>query len=111
MPYREQPPSASLRGLIACFWTAVHAFPVRVLPDGCVDILFSGGSEPQANVVGVMTRAIIPAGTTEVPLLGVRFLPGAALSALGIAGHESQDEMFHLSELWGGDGRALEEAL
>jgi AraC-like DNA-binding protein len=109
MPYREHPPSTSLRGLVDCFWSAVHHAPIRVLPDGCVDILFSFGSEPGASVVGVMTRAVFAEGATEVPLLGVRFRPGAALSALGIAGHESRDGDFALSELWGADGRALEE--
>jgi hypothetical protein len=39
MPYREQPPPAGLEPWLACVWSRSGSGTVRVLPDGCVDLI------------------------------------------------------------------------
>ena len=70
--YTEHPPPEGLEDLVQCFWTTrspsrlegVHR--IRVLPDGCTDIIFNLGDPPAPDgagghglagyVVGTMTR-------------------------------------------------------
>jgi len=80
--YLEIAPQQQLAPFIECVWTREVAadYRERVLPDGCVDILFSRPRRGPlaAEVVGAMTRPhLVPleAGTT---LLGIRFHPGMA---------------------------------
>jgi len=51
--YREHPPPAHLRAWVQCLWTldsgAAALHPHRVLPDGCIDILFEAGGAGTAN--------------------------------------------------------------
>ena len=44
MDYRERPPPRALAGLVECGWvrTATSDDVVDVLPDGCMDLLWSG---------------------------------------------------------------------
>ncbi len=82
--YRELPPRAELRDLLACRWEQ-HVAPAReqrVVPDGCVDVVWVAGRE--LVVAGPATRATIaalPAGSTTV---GLRFATGAAAAPLGL---------------------------
>src|SRR5262249_10105407 len=63
--YREYPPPDRLRPWIECFWTrelgAAAPGTHRVLPDGCIDILFeaAGSSAAGLFVVGMMTRPLL----------------------------------------------------
>jgi AraC-like DNA-binding protein len=97
-----------LRSLVACTWAfsapgRVH----RVLPDGCIDIVVIEG---RARVVGTMQRAIVvPASLTAV--LGIRMRPGEAARLFPAVARELTDSETTLDELWGDDGRVLEEAL
>jgi hypothetical protein len=73
--YRERSPSAALAPYVEAFWTIdtpSGAPSHRVLPDGCMDLLFdaSGG-----RIVGAMTRAVV------VPPLA----PGALLFAADLS--------------------------
>ncbi|MFI1504106.1 helix-turn-helix domain-containing protein [Streptomyces sp. NPDC020597] len=77
------PPSASPR-----------AFPV--LPDGCMDLLYSEG---RLLVAGPDTRAYLPDGP-PVPWSGIRFFPGAAPALLGVPAHELRDRRVGLADVW-----------
>ena len=72
--YRELDPPPALRPWVAAFWTwegtgGAH----RVLPDGCIDVLFSlrrGGTSESSRleVVGTMTRPL-EVTRNDAPLL------------------------------------------
>jgi methylphosphotriester-DNA--protein-cysteine methyltransferase len=97
---------------IECYWfshdpqgTPGHA----VLPDGCVDILFSP-ELGQLSAVGLMTvpqRLDIPPGTSY---FGVRFRPAMAAAFLAEA-PELTDRVEPLASLWGERARRLEHRL
>jgi AraC-like DNA-binding protein len=99
--YREQPPHAELRDLLACRWEQ-HVAPARrqrVVPDGCVDVVWVAGRE--LVVAGPATRAMIaalPSGSTTV---GLRFATGAAAGPLGLPLTALRDARVPLAELWG----------
>jgi AraC-like DNA-binding protein len=89
--YREFVPAPRLSRYVECYWsredsegTAAH----RVLPDGCVDILFSAdkGQPISLSLVGLMTTAL----TLEIEpgrfFFGVRFRPGMASAFIREAG-------------------------
>jgi AraC-like DNA-binding protein len=102
--YEELPPPPELAPLVACLWrqTAGEDQVQRVVPDGCVDVLWvTGGSEVRAQVAGPDTAVHferLPVGTS---IAGVRFRPGAAASVLGVPLHALRDERVPLPEVWG----------
>jgi AraC-like DNA-binding protein len=106
--YREHPAPERLRPYVECFWSiepgeALPAYPV--LPDGCVDIVYSPSTGPQ--VVGTMTRAqrfALPAGQIQ---MGVRFRPGMAPGFVRAPGIETTDRLLPLDDVWGAEGRQL----
>jgi AraC-like DNA-binding protein len=67
-----------------------------VLPDGCMDLLWSEG---RLLVAGADTRAYDPSGP-PAPWVGVRFFPGTAPTYLGVPAHELRDRRVDLAELW-----------
>jgi AraC-like DNA-binding protein len=105
--YREHRPPADLAGQVACLWVRdapPHASAtVRVVPDGCADIIWQhAGGDVTAFVAGPDSRvqyAELPAGAR---MAGVRFAPGVAASALGVPLDEVRDRRIPLSELWSG---------
>jgi AraC-like DNA-binding protein len=82
--YCEYHPGNILSSFIECFWTSTeHGYPNsprlhRVLPDGCMDLLFDfvADDNPRVSFVGTMTRPLTFTTTGAVDLLGVRFRPG-----------------------------------
>jgi len=104
--YFEHAPTPELRADVACYWTAVTSDANRILPDGCVDILFDM-HKGRAEVAGVMTRAVVTPEGTRSSFLGVRFKPGAAFRMLGVSARETRDGTPLLDELWGRVGREL----
>src|SRR5579862_1291348 len=109
LEYREIAPSAAFAGTIECFWTlridelaAAH----RVSPDGCADILFTGGD---LHVVGAMTRYQDYQRPPGGRVTGVRFRPGAWPGHFGIPGHRITDTILPLEDLWGVRARRLRE--
>jgi AraC-like DNA-binding protein len=91
MSYREHAPPIALEPWLECLWerTGEPGPPVRVLPDGCIDIVFTEGAG--AQVVGANTTAfLVPfAGSTRV--VGARMLPGCGPALLGIAAEGMRD--------------------
>jgi len=68
----------------------------RVLPDGCMDLLWHEG---RLLVAGPDTRAYVAEGARGV-WSGVRFYPGTAPTLLGVPAHEVRDRRVELTDLW-----------
>ncbi|WP_208857939.1 helix-turn-helix domain-containing protein [Streptomyces flavidovirens] len=71
-----------------------------VLPDGCMDLLWTNG---KLYVAGPDTHAHPPGETpagANARYDGVRFAPGAAPAFLGVPAHELRDQRVDLAELW-----------
>ncbi|MFD5029883.1 DUF6597 domain-containing transcriptional factor [Streptomyces sp. NPDC058220] len=71
--------------------------PYPVLPDGCMDLLWTGG---RLLVAGPDTHAYAPEGITGLHCAGVRFAPGSAPALLGVPAHELRDRRVELADLW-----------
>lgn len=98
--YRESPPDAGLGRMVACRWTcrigeAEQVF--RVVPDGCVDVVWDGRDLYVAGPDTGPHLAVNPPGTV---LAGVRLRPGTAPPALGVPAHALRDSRVPLTELW-----------
>jgi AraC-like DNA-binding protein len=110
--YREHAPPERLRPYVECFWSIesgeeVPQYPV--LPDGCVDIVYSRSAGPQ--VVGAMTsvkRFTLEAGQLQI---GVRFRPGMAPGFVRVPGSQTTDRLLPLDNVWGAQGRQLGERI
>ena len=93
--YTERP--SRLAGAVV--WARVPGAGDRVrpvLPDGCMDLLWSEG---RLLVAGPDTRAYDPGGL-PVRWVGVRFYPGTAPTFLGVPAHELRDRRVELADLW-----------
>jgi AraC-like DNA-binding protein len=67
-----------------------------VLPDGCMDLLWSDG---RLLVAGPDTRAYVPSGPPAT-WAGIRLFPGTAPALLGVPAHELRDRRVELADLW-----------
>src|SRR5215475_9833091 len=92
MSYREHPPPNSLAPWLACVWERVGEGrpPVRVLPDGCIDVIWTAGAGSQ--VVGANTTAFVVQLGRGAYMVGARFAPGGAPALLGLAAEPLRDE-------------------
>ncbi|MEU1554071.1 helix-turn-helix domain-containing protein [Streptomyces scabiei] len=68
----------------------------RVLPDGCMDLLWHDG---RLLVAGPDTRAYVTGGSSG-GWAGLRFFPGQAPAFLGVPAHELRDRRVALADLW-----------
>lgn len=84
--YEELSPPPPLRGALACLWIrtigADDRQPVRVVPDGCVDLIWQTGHEPLLAGPDTGPNLVVAAPGTVI--VGARFRPGAGGPALGI---------------------------
>lgn len=105
--YRELTPLPDDPLRVDAWWTvsSAGARAMRVLPDGCMDIVFDRAAG-RAVVVGAMTRAHVD-DRDSAELFGVRFLPGAA--PFEVPARLFTDASVDLAELWGPAGAALAE--
>ncbi len=78
----------------------------RVLPDGCMDLVWTGGTLLVAGPDTVAHRVERVPGECSV---GLRFAPGTAAPLLGVAAWELRDLRVPLEELWPAAGRAARE--
>lgn len=109
--YREHAPHSALRRYVECYWTVRggHGDPDRldrVLPDGCMDIIFSLSGAEDADLpagtsiaVGTMTEAITVHRPPRMHLVGVRFRAGAGDAFLGLDANELTDRKAALADL------------
>ena len=81
----------------AVVWTNSPSGPGagRVLPDGCMDLLWHEG---RLLVAGPDTRAYVTEGSGS-RWVGVRFFPGTAPALLGVPAHELRDRRVELADL------------
>lgn len=109
MAYREKPSIPRLTPYVECVWThGPSCEPTRVLPDTCIDLVFSRATGLQ--FVGSMTRALRVEPCAAM-VLGIRLRAGAVCSLLGIPVREMSDQVISFAALSGKFGRALEESL
>lgn len=128
--YREYPPCPALQPYVQCYWSrearsaAPGAALNRVLPDGCMDIVFSFGDRwtgstgrkmrdgrPGGVAVGTMTLPLLVHPGHREEFFGIRFRPGRAPAFLGLPASECTDDAIPLAETWGREGAALEQRL
>lgn len=94
----EWSPSPPLSRHVACLWAERSSRADPVLPDGAVELLWSGrglfvrGADTRAHQVGVFP---------DRTFVGVRFRPGAAAAVVGLYGGELADARVGVSVLWG----------
>jgi AraC-like DNA-binding protein len=98
--YAEFDAPAALADLVACTWQRTVEAPgrQRVIPDGCVDLVWRDG---MLGVAGPDTAAWLSPLAPAVPIVGLRLRPGAAGSALGLPASELRDARVALEEVWG----------
>ncbi|HTI33858.1 MAG TPA: helix-turn-helix domain-containing protein [Miltoncostaea sp.] len=110
--YRARPAPPGLAPWVECAWE-VAAGPdgrmQRVLPDGCMDIVFVDGRGLEA--VGANVAAFLSAIPPGGSAVGVRMRPGGAPPLLGISGEALLDARPPAAEVLGDDARRLEERL
>ena len=108
--YRESPPPPGLEPWVACAWE-LRAGPdghvQRVLPDGCIDVLWSEAGGLRA--VGPNSTAFLAHMAPGAMAVGVRLRPGGAPPLFGVAGEALRDASPHAVELWGEEARRLED--
>ena len=110
MAYREFHPRPDLGDIVACTWqrTVAGAGRQRVVPDGCVDLVWRGG---KLSVAGPDTGAWMSPVDPGAAIVGLRFRPGAAGTALGLPASELRDLRVALEDLWGPAACELAERL
>jgi AraC-like DNA-binding protein len=104
--YREHLPPAELADHVAGLWDryAPPSVPatVRVVPDGCADIIWQhADGEVSTFVAGPDSRVQYTELTPGARMAGVRFAPGVAATVLGVPLVEVRDQRVPLGELWG----------
>ena len=94
-PYRECP--ALVPG--AALWTRMaEGGDYRILPDGCMDLLFT---DDALIVAGPDSRAWTATATDRgTRYAGIRFTPGAGPDFLGVPARELLNERVPLADLW-----------
>ena len=106
--YREWAPHATLRGHVRCLWindlSGSRSESLHVVPDGCVDIVWTGET---LCVAGPDTRPILARLPRGAVVVGVRFHPGAASAWLGQPLGEIVNVRVPLAEFWREDATRL----
>jgi AraC-like DNA-binding protein len=80
----------------ATAWLAVHDGPVRVLPDGCMDLLWLGG---RLAIAGPDEVAHVHGATVGERVAGVRFRPGVLPTLLGVPAEELVGQRVPLADV------------
>lgn len=94
--YREFSPPATLHELVECAWVVDGPpEPVRVLPDGCMDLMGMGG---RIMVAGPDTAASVSPRDGE-PFVGLRFHPGVLPRLLGVPASELRNQRVPIRDL------------
>lgn len=91
--YQEHP--SLLGGVVV--WTSVVTGPHRVLPDGCMDLLWLGDRAVAAGPDEVAHIPAIPVGTH---CTGLRFAPGLLPRLLGVPASAVTGQRVALEEMW-----------
>ena len=96
MGYRDFPPPPHLRELVERAWVVDGPpEPVRVLPDGCMDLI---RMSDRIVVAGPDTTAFVSSRGREA-LVGLRFRPGALPRLLGVPANELRNGRVPLTDI------------
>ena len=92
--YEEIAPPSVLAPWIATFWRlrSERHFPLRVLPDGCVDLI-------AGDLVGSLSTAIIAELQPGEDTYGIRLRPGAFTALFGVPANELTDVRAPLADV------------
>ncbi len=92
---------------VDAFWSVESTgAPYRVLPDGCMDVIFDLSSG-RATVVGAMTEAIVVRSPPGRHIFGVRFRPGRASLFLDMVAADVRDARVPVDLVLGRSASAL----
>ncbi len=99
--YREFAPPPALRGAVECGWIAAldggeAPHTQSVLPDGCMDLIWSG---TELLVAGPDTAAHTVTRRPGDPLVGLRFAPGVLAGLLDLPASALRDQRVPLADL------------
>lgn len=105
--------AAELQGRVACVWAAQlgaagERHVERVIPDGCIDLVFSDG---QLVIAGPDTASVELEVMPNRSFVGVRFCAGVAPTALGVPATALLDQRLPARDVLGAPAAELEEAL
>ncbi|MEU6077152.1 helix-turn-helix transcriptional regulator [Micromonospora sp. NPDC047074] len=95
--YRERP-AGFARAVLWTSTTAAGAAPTRVLPDGCLDLLWS--SRGGLLVAGPDRTAYLSGGGPAERWVGLRLPPGTGPAVFGVPAVELRDRRVPLGDLW-----------
>ncbi|GAB3833200.1 helix-turn-helix domain-containing protein [Kribbella italica] len=109
MSYREYRSPVGLEPLVACLWESepVAGRTTRVIPDGCVDLVWLGS---ELVVAGPDTGPWVTGAAGESSC-AIRLRPGAAGAVLGLPASELRDLRVGIELVWGVAGREIGDAL
>ncbi|MFI0899595.1 helix-turn-helix domain-containing protein [Streptomyces sp. NPDC020983] len=93
--YRERP--GAVPGVTVWSRTDSGDVPYRVLPDGCMDLVWHDGT---LLVAGPDTAAYAATARPGSTFTGLRFAPGTAPALLGVPAAEIRDRRVPLADLW-----------
>ncbi|APO96034.1 helix-turn-helix domain-containing protein [Xanthomonas vesicatoria] len=109
--YAQLPPPPDLVTQLRCSWRyrqGAASAPVRVLPDGCVDLIWDGRALFVAGPDHTANMACVASGNV---LTGIRLSAGAAHGVLGVPLHQLADQRVALDTLWGARGSHWQQRL
>lgn len=111
--YREWPVAAALQERLACLWVARYGqdgrpHVARVIPDGCMDLLFT---DDDLVIAGPDTCGVELKPRPGAVTAGVRFRPGVAPTVLGVPARQLVDARVEAAEVLGDRARALADTL
>lgn len=111
--YREWRASPDLARHVVCTWAgrfgaSGEQYTDRVLPDGCIDIVWTGAA---VVVAGPDTRCVPLPSRPGARFAGVRFRPGLAPALLGIPASALVDTRAELRDVIGGRAAGLDDRL
>jgi AraC-like DNA-binding protein len=98
--YVESAPHPSLARRIACLWVQAADAPLvqRVVPDGCVDLIWAPDGP---HVAGPDTGPFIATLAPGERFTGIRFRPGAVGEVFGVPPETLRDQRVPLADLPG----------
>jgi AraC-like DNA-binding protein len=111
MSIREHRPPTVLADWLDRVWEreAGASGPARILPDGCIDVVFSPSRG--LRLVGPNTAAFLSDVEPDEVVVGARMVPGGAPALLGIAARAQLDQRAPLRSVIGDEGARLEQRL
>jgi AraC-like DNA-binding protein len=128
--YRQHSLPQPLSRFVECVWflrsngDGPPSGPERIVPDGCPELILqfaeacrAGRSrealilQPKAFLVGPLTSCFFVEPVGAVSTMGIRFRPGGLARFLPIEAAQITDRQIALEDLWGREGRRLEERL